>query len=212
MKIVSCCIVAVLGLSACAGPKVNSGDAILIEQARSTAKATCVGARGEADAARYKAMSSLPKEQLALVFAMEAMSRQAEALSSKKDPCADGMGYFDYAADVARSQNDAIKNIAPLVVQSTVAGFGIWAANDTLKTAFKNSGNQTTTTITGDSNSAEHTHIQTTANTETTSSTGDGGGTISTANPPVTGPDQSTSTENTYETVTPEVPVEEVAE
>lgn len=176
----------------------------MIEQSRASNKSACVSGKGVEAAAKYQAISKLPKDQIGMVMMAEAMVAQAAALSNKKDPCDMGMGYFEYAASVANSQNEAVAKIVPGVVSGTVAGLGIITAGDVLKTAFQNSGNQTSTTINGDNNTANHEHVQTTSNVSNSVSADGENSAPSVTNPAVTGPNQASTETTTNNGIVPE--------
>ena len=192
MKIASACLLALFALSACAGPKIESGDALLIEQARATAKSQMYQSKQQAEAAKYQAMAKLPPEQLALVAMADAMKAMAER--DKKDGDM-GMGYFDYAADVAKSQNATISRVVPGLLTATVGGLAIHTTGKVLEKALDSAGNKTVTNINGDGNSAESKIEETRVNnTVTTTTKGDNSPATSETTSEATGQNPTTTT------------------
>lgn len=181
----------------CAGQTLNEVDQ-QIETSRMTAKTECHKARATGDTARMAQVASLPQDQRALVIAMDAMSRQAEALSGK-DPCNTGMNAHEARVAIAKSQNETIGAIAPMAVSGATVYGVVNASTRALNTMAGKAGNQTTTTVNGDNNSASHVNTQTTANTENTVSADGESASPSVSNGSVTGPDQSSSTETIHE-------------
>lgn len=196
--LVAClCVVAFLLLGGCAGPALNEVDQ-QIETSRMTAKTECHRARSTGETARMAQVASLPQDQRALVIAMDAMSRQAEALSGK-DPCGTGMNAHEARVEIAKSQNQTIGAIAPVAVSGATVYGVVNASTRALNTMAGKAGNQTTTTVNGDNNSASHVNTQTTANTENTVSADGESAAPSVSNGSVTGPDQSSTTETIHE-------------
>lgn len=169
-------------LMGCAGPEIKSEDAVVIEQSRAASRAEMVRSKQDAEVAKYKMISTLPKDQVALVFMADAMKAMAEA--NKKSDSEMGLGYFDYATEVAKSQNETISRIVPGLVTATATGFAIHTTGKVLEKAFDSAGNKTVTNINGDGNNSEskieetrvNNHVNTTttgddspANSETTS-------------------------------------------
>lgn len=164
-------------LTACAGPKITALDVEI--------------ARHQAEAARacYAAHAySVPEGGDARDVALIAMAR---ALTG--DPCR-ATNVYDSRAQIAAAQNQAVGRVVPGIVSGAVAVSGVIAGADVLKTAFRQSGNTTTTTITGDGNSAAHYDTRS-ANDYRLSSRGDQAPVSATAD--AAGPDQSTSTTTT---------------
>ena len=175
-------------LAACAGPKVTPLDAQIMQY-----QAMAVSACYAAESARRQATGYADPRDQALVIMAEALA------SGGRDRCAAvaGMNVYESRARIAEAQNRAAEGVTRSVVSGAVIGTGIVAGADVLKSAINNAGAKTTTSITGDGNSSEHTSIDTRANTDNHLATrGDNAG-IGVSNPPVTGPDQSTTTTTT---------------
>ena len=174
--------------AACAGPKITALDAEIMQY-----QAAAVQACYAAETARRQVNGYADARDQALVIMAEALA------SGGKDRCASiaGMNVYESRARIAEAQNRAAEGVTRSVVSGAVIGTGIVAGADVLKSAINNAGAKTTTSITGDGNSSEHTSIDTRANTDNHLATrGDNAG-IGVSNPPVTGPDQSTTTTTT---------------
>ena len=191
------CVIALLSMGGCAGPSLNEFDQS-IENGRMTAKAECYKAKGTGETARMQVVSNLPNDQRALMLAMEAMRGQAEALSGK-DPCSTGMNAHEARVAIAKSQNETIGVIAPVVASGATVYGVVNSTTRALNTMAGKAGNQTTTTVTGDNNSASHVNTQTTANTQNEVSADGEGASPSVSNGSVTGPDQSSTSETIHE-------------
>ncbi len=189
----------------CAGPKATVQD-VDMESARATAKTECNRARSDADIATVTAIGKLPKEQQGMALMGHSMQMMAAHLSPK-DPCNQGMNFNEARTAIAKSQNETITG--GLNVVAPVAG-SVAIVNSVTKfgaKAMERAGNQTTTNITGDENSANHEHVQTTSNNTTDISSDGEGSAPSVSNGGVNGPDQSSTTETIHEA--PAVPVVE---
>ena len=137
----------------------------------------------------------------------QALVIMAEALASGgKDRCASiaGMNVYESRARIAEAQNRAAEGVTRSVVSGAVIGTGIVAGADVLKTALTNTGARTTTTIQGDGNTSSHTNYDTRANIDNNLSTRGDSSPVAASNPPVSGPDFS-STE--IHEAAPEAPV-----
>ena len=183
-------------LAACAGPKITPLDAEIMQY-----QAAAVSACYEAEAARRQAIGHADARDQALVIMAEALA------SGGRDRCAAvaGMSVYESRARIAEAQNRAAEGVTRSVVSGAVIGTGIVAGADVLKTALTNTGARTTTTITGDGNTASHTNYDTRANTTNNMSTRGDSSPVAASNPPVSGPDQSTYTE--IHEAAPEAPV-----
>ena len=177
-------------LVACAGPKLDSSDVLMIEQARHSSHADCVRAVANAETSEMQAIAQMDAQIAGMAFMASAMARQAQALSGKH-PCDQGTNYYDYAARVAEAQNKALSSVTSSVVSGAIIGTGIVAGADVLKTAVNNAGARTTTNITGDGNTTNHTSYDTRAHVDNNLSTDGDNSPVSNTNPPVTGPDSS---------------------
>lgn len=166
-------------LSACAGPKITAED-IVIARYQAESQQACYRAQA-AQAQQYPDA----RDQALIVM--------AQALAGRgSNPC--GMtNVYDARAQIAAAQNQAAGAVIGNVATATMATAGIIAGADVLKTAVGNAGAKTTTNITGDHNSATHTSYDTRAHTDNNVSAGDNSP-VSVRNPPVTGPDLSTTT------------------
>lgn len=187
-----------MSIGGCTGPKPTVQDADM-EMARVSAKTACVQARAEAKTAKYKVLASLKdaKDQI-IAMAFDAIAEQADALSPK-DPCANGMGFNESRTAIAKSQNETIGAIAPVVASGATVYGVVNSTTRALNTMAGKAGNQTTTTVTGDNNSASHVNTQTTANTQNEVSADGEGASPSVSNGSVTGPDQSSTSETIHE-------------
>lgn len=168
-----------LSVSACAGPKITAED-VAIARYQAESQQACYRAQA-AQAQQY------PDARDAALIVM------AQALADRgSNPC--GMtNVYDSRAAIAAAQNQAAGGVVSSLVNGTVITAGIVAGADVLKTAVNNAGAKTTTNITGDHNSATHTSYDTRAHTDNNVSAGDNSP-VSVRNPPVTGPDLSTTT------------------
>ena len=167
-------------LAACAGPKVTPLDAEIMQY-----QAAAVQACYAAETARRQVNGYADARDQALVIMAEALA------SGGKDRCASiaGMNVYESRARIAEAQNRAAEGVTRSVVSGAVIGTGIIAGADLLKTAVKNAGDKTTTV--GDGNT--HTSIETTANTDNHLSTRGDSSPVAASNPPVTGPDFSST-------------------
>lgn len=190
-----------LGCMACAGPKVDSSDVLMIEQARSNSHADCVRAVAAAEASEMQAIAGMDTQIAGMAFMASAMAKQAQALSGKH-PCDQGSNFYDYAARVAEAQNKALSSVTGSVVSGAVIGTGIVAGANVLKSALNNAGSHVNTTMQGDNNS--HTTYETQSHVDNNVGAGDNSP-ISIRNPPVSGPDLSTTTVHEAP-ATPEAP------
>ena len=168
-------------LAACAGPKITALDAEIM-QAQARAVEACYHAN------QRTIMYADPRDQ-ALVIMAEALA------SGGRDRCAGiaGMNVYESRARIAEAQNRAAEGVTRSVVSGAVIGTGIVAGADVLKSAINNAGAKTTTAIQGDGNTASHTSYDTRANTTNNMSTRGDSSPVAAANPPVTGPDFSTT-------------------
>ena len=168
-------------LAACAGPKITALDAEIMQH-QAAAVAACYQAQ------QRTVMYADPRDQ-ALVIMAEALA------SGGKDRCASiaGMNVYESRARIAEAQNRAAEGVTRSVVSGAVIGTGIVAGADVLKSAINNAGAKTTTAIQGDGNTASHTSYDTRANTTNNMSTRGDSSPVAAANPPVTGPDFSTT-------------------
>ena len=166
-----------LSVSACAGPKITAED-VVIARYQAESQQACYRAQA-AQAQQY------PDARDAALVIM------AQALAGKGDPCRQ-TNVYDARAQIATAQNQAAGGAVSSLVNGTVITTGIVAGADVLKTAVNNAGARTTTNITGDHNSATHTSYDTRAHTDNNVSAGDNSP-VSVKNPPVTGPDLSST-------------------
>lgn len=175
-----------LSLTAC-GPTMKSVDMKEIELSRADKHKECVAARAEAEARRMEAMKALTPEQMTMAFFADAMTRQAEALSGKGDPCSQGMNAFEMETAVAKSRNEVINSLGGTVVRAAGAvGIGV-VVGDVVKTLSKQKGDQ----ITADNGSSVNLE-KTTSNSETNVKTGDeSSGDVSVPGPTTSGTDKS---------------------
>lgn len=196
-------LVLLLGLVGCAGPKISSEQMAAIEASRATAKTACYTAKQTSDLRRETVLARMTQEQLATLTIIETMSKgmtaQAQAFTGKRvDECDQGMGAFEYGAEIAKSQNDAIKAVTPGILSTALGGLTGYFVNDAFKTQVKNGGNHINNTNHGDGTiSSEQNPV--TANTDTRTDLGDGGGTVSNAAPTVSGQDKSSTSETINE-------------
>ena len=178
-----------LSVSACAGPKITAED-VAIARYQAESQQACYRAQA-AQAQQY------PDARDAALIVM------AQALAGRgNNPCG-VTNVYDARAQIATTQNQAAGAVIGNVATATMATAGIIAGADVLKTAVNNAGAKTTTNITGDHNSATHTSYDTRAHTDNNVSAGDNSP-VSVRNPPVTGPDLS-STEIHEAPAAPEV-------
>ena len=168
-------------LAACAGPKITALDAEIMQH-QAAAVAACYQAQ------QRTVMYADPRDQ-ALVIMAEALA------SGGKDRCASiaGMNVYESRARIAEAQNRAAEGVTRSVVSGAVIGTGIVAGADVLKSAINNAGAKTTTAIQGDGNTASHTSYDTRANIDNHLSTRGDSSPVAASNPPVTGPDLSTT-------------------
>ena len=171
-------------LGACAGPKVTPLDAEIMQY-----QAAAVSACYEAEAARRQAIGHADARDQALVIMAEALA------SGGRDRCAAvaGMSVYESRARIAEAQNRAAEGVTRSVVSGAVIGTGIVAGADVLKSAINNAGAKTTTAIQGDGNTANHTSYDTRANIDNHLSTRGDSSPVAASNPPVSGPDLSTT-------------------
>ena len=171
-------------LAACAGPKITALDAEIMQ-----AQARAVEACYQAEASRRQMTGYADPRDQALVIMAEALA------SGGRDKCAAiaGMNVYESRARIAEAQNRAAEGVARSVVSGAVIGTGIVAGADVLKTALTNAGAKTNTTITGDNNTASHTSYDTRANVDNNVGTRGDSSPVAVSNPPVSGPDQSTT-------------------
>ena len=164
-------------LAACAGPKITPLDAEIM-QYQAAAVAACYQAN------QRTIMYADPRDQ-ALVIMAEALA------NGGRDKCANiaGMNVYESRARIAEAQNKAAASVTSSFVTGGIAVSGIFAGADVLKSAIQNAGDKTSTV--GDGNT--HTSIETTANTDNHLSTRGDSSPVAAANPPVTGPDFSTT-------------------
>ena len=167
-------------LAACAGPKVTPLDAQIMQY-----QAMAVSACYAAESARRQATGYADPRDQALVIMAEALA------SGGRDRCANiaGMNVYESRARIAEAQNKAAASVTSSFVTGGIAVSGIFAGADVLKSAIQNAGDKTSTV--GDGNT--HTSIETTANTDNHLSTSGDSSPVAAANPPVTGPDFSTT-------------------
>lgn len=191
-----------LGCMACAGPKMDSSDVLMIEQARSNSHADCVRAVAAAEASEMQAIAGMDTQIAGMAFMASAMAKQAQALSGKH-PCDQGSNFYDYAARVAEAQNKALSSVTGSVVSGAVIGTGIVAGADVLKSALNNAGHNITTTV-GDHANARVDNSQHTTQSESTA-LGDNSPSVSTASPSTT-QDNVTTTTVHEAPATPEAP------
>lgn len=179
-------------LAACAGPKVTPLDAQIMQY-----QAMAVSACYAAESARRQATGYADPRDQALVIMAEALA------SGGRDRCANiaGMNVYESRARIAEAQNKAAASVTSSFVTGGIAVSGIFAGADVLKSAIQNAGDKTSTV--GDGNT--HTSIETTANTDNHLSTSGDSSPVAAANPPVTGPDFSTTE---IHEAAPEAPVE----
>ena len=175
-------------LAACAGPKITPLDAEIMQY-----QAAAVSACYQAEAARRQMPGYADARDQALVIMAEALA------SGGKDRCASiaGMNVYESRARIAEAQNRAAEGVTRSVVSGAVIGTGIVAGADVLKTALTNTGARTTTTIQGDGNTSSHANYDTRANIDNNLSTRGDSSPVTANNPPVTGPDQSSTVEIT---------------
>lgn len=175
-------------LGACAGPKVTPLDAEIMQY-----QAQAVQACYQAETARRQVVGYADARDQALIIMAEALA------SGGKDRCAGiaGINVYESRARIAEAQNKAAEGVTRSVVSGAVIGTGIVAGADVLKTALTNTGARTTTTIQGDGNTASHTNYDTRANIDNHLSTRGDSSPVTANNPPVTGPDQSSTVEIT---------------
>ena len=168
-------------LAACAGPKITALDAEIMQH-QAAAVAACYQAN------HRTIMYADPRDQ-ALVIMAEALA------SGGKDRCASiaGMNVYESRARIAEAQNRAAEGVTRSVVSGAVIGTGIVAGADVLKSAINNAGAKTTTAIQGDGNTASHTSYDTRANIDNHLSTRGDSSPVAASNPPVSGPDLSTT-------------------
>lgn len=178
MKILTSLIVP-LALTACAGPKITAED-VAIARYQSESQQACYRAQA-AQAQQYP-----DARDAALVIMAQALAGRGS------NPCG-VTNVYDARAAIATAQNQAAGAVIGNVATATMATAGIIAGADVLKTAVGNAGAKTTTNITGDHNSATHTSYDTRAHTDNNVSAGDNSP-VTVRNPPVTGPDLSTTT------------------
>ena len=173
-------------LAACAGPKITPLDAEIMQH-----QAAAVSACYQAETARRQVVGYADARDQALVIMAEALA------SGGKDRCSSiaGMNVYESRARIAEAQNKAAEGVTRSVVSGAVIGTGIVAGADVLKSALTNAGAKTTTTVTGDGNTASHTSYDTRANIDNHLSTRGDNSPVAASNPPVSGPDQSTYTE-----------------
>ena len=168
-------------LAACAGPKITALDAEIMQH-QAAAVAACYQAQ------QRTVMYADPRDQ-ALVIMAEALA------SGGKDRCASiaGMNVYESRARIAEAQNRAAEGVTRSVVSGAVIGTGIVAGADVLKSAINNAGAKTTTAIQGDGNTASHTNYDTRANIDNNVGTRGDSSPVAVSNPPVSGPDLSTT-------------------
>ena len=168
-------------LAACAGPKITALDAEIMQH-QAVAVAACYQAQ------QRTVMYADPRDH-ALVIMAEALA------SGGKDRCASiaGMNVYESRARIAEAQNRAAEGVTRSVVSGAVIGTGIVAGADVLKSAINNAGAKTTTAIQGDGNTASHTSYDTRANIDNHLSTRGDSSPVAASNPPVSGPDLSTT-------------------
>lgn len=178
-----------LSVSACAGPKITAED-VVIARYQAESQQACYRAQA-AQAQQY------PDARDAALVIM------AQALAGRGSNSCGVTNVYDARAAIAAAQNQAAGGAVSSLVNGTVITAGIVAGADVLKTAVNNAGAKTTTNITGDHNSATHTSYDTKAHVDNNVSAGDNSP-VSVRNPPVTGPDLS-STEIHEAPAAPEV-------
>ena len=168
-------------LAACAGPKITALDAEIMQH-QAAAVAACYQAQ------QRTVMYADPRDQ-ALVIMAEALA------NGGRDRCANiaGMNVYESRARIAEAQNRAAEGVTRSVVSGAVIGTGIVAGADVLKSAINNAGAKTTTAIQGDGNTASHTSYDTRANIDNHLSTRGDSSPVAASNPPVSGPDLSTT-------------------
>ena len=168
-------------LAACAGPKITALDAEIMQH-QAAAVAACYQAQ------QRTVMYADPRDQ-ALVIMAEALA------NGGRDRCANiaGMNVYESRARIAEAQNRAAEGVTRSVVSGAVIGTGIVAGADVLKSAINKAGAKTTTAIQGDGNTASHTSYDTRANIDNHLSTRGDSSPVAASNPPVSGPDLSTT-------------------
>lgn len=201
-------VLAGLPLVGCAGPKITEQDASMANAA-ALSRNYCVDARSRGEAARMAAIAQMDPSQQGVAIMAEAMRAQAEALSSKGDPCATGMNAHEARARIAASQNEAATGLVGSLVRGSLIGIGIIEGADVAKTAIKNSGDKVS--IAGDGNSYGQERV--TSNSDIATKNFGENGTATSGAPTVAGPDKSsTVTEIAPEPELPEVEEPEVEE
>ena len=184
-------LVAVLVLASLTGcgPVMKSADMREIEMSRVDRYTACIAARQSADAARIAALDGMTAEQTAMVLMADAMTRQAEALSGKGDPCSQGMNVYEMEVAVARSRNEVIGSLGATALRVGGAVGGAIVAADAIKSVAKSAGDHINANE-GSSVTVE----KTTSITDTTIKTGDeAGGDVTLTGPTTQGTDKSTS-------------------
>ena len=165
-------------LPACACPKITAED-VAIARYQSESQQACYRAQA-AQSGQYQ-----DARDAALVI-------MAQALAGRGSNLCGMTNVYDARAQIATAQNQAAGAVIGNVATATMATAGIIAGADVLKTAVNNAGAKTTTNITGDHNSATHTSYDTRAHTDNNVSAGDNSP-VTVRNPPVTGPDLSST-------------------
>lgn len=201
-------IVAGIMLTGCSATKLDPMVADKIEMARAQQREACEARKSAQTEAQSKMAAGLSKEaQMEFVRSL-GTAMVVQAATGNQDACgAGGANAYDVQIAEVKAKNEAVAKVVPGIVTGTVAGLGIVTTGDVLKTAFKNSGTQTTTNITGNENSTNHEHVQTTSNVDNNVSADGEGASTGVTNGNVTGPDQSSTTETIHEA--PAVPVVE---
>lgn len=201
-------VVAGIMLTGCSATKLDPMVADKIEMARAQQREACEARKAAQTEAQSKMAAGLSKEaQMEFVRSL-GTAMVVQAATGNQDACgAGGANAYDVQIAEVKAKNEAVAKVVPGIVTGTVAGIGIVTTGDVLKTAFKNSGNQTTTNITGDGNTTNHEHVQTTSNVDNNVSADGEGASTGVTNGNVTGPDQSSTTETIHEA--PAVPVVE---
>lgn len=183
-KYLSTGLLPLLTACACAGPKITPLDAEIMQH-----QAEAVSACYQAETARRQVVGYADARDQALIIMAEALA------SGGKDRCASiaGMNVYESRARIAEAQNRAAEGVTRSAVSGAVIGTGIVAGADVLKSALTNAGAKTTTTVTGDGNTASHTSYDTRANIDNHLSTRGDSSPVAASNPPVSGPDLSTT-------------------
>ncbi len=187
-------------LGACAYPikpeVINSVEdsRAMIAMARAQERARAVEAK---EHTRQQVYSRLDDRDLILAYQSDAMRDMSTALVSVLRAESHETNFYDFAIVDSREANATRRSGITTGAYAGVTAFGIDRLANVMDTALTSAGTKTITNIKGDGNSTSHTNYDTRANIRNDLGSRGDNSPVTANNPPVTGPDQSSTVEIT---------------